>query len=143
MAVKRLFRFFPWKTPGRWRKSSRNRFFLAGERQSLRLKVGELGNSPFDYAAEVVNGRVVVATTSNGTVAIKSTDGAYRTLIGSFLNASAVCEAAQAGKDVLVVCAGTDGLFSLKIFMRRPAVAAFSPIAAEGVVSTGCKLERP
>ena len=88
---------------------------LAGERQSLRLEGCELGNSPFDYAAEVVGGRVVVATTSNGTVAIKATDGAYRTLIGSFLNASAVCEeAVQAGKDVLVVCAGTDGLFSLE-----------------------------
>ena len=65
---------------------------LAGERQSLRLEGCELGNSPFDYAAEVVDGRIVVATTSNGTVAIKATDGAYRTLIGSFLNASAVCD---------------------------------------------------
>lgn len=88
---------------------------FAGERQSLRIEGCELGNSPFDFSPETVRGRTVVTTTTNGTVAIKAAAGAYRTLIGSFLNAAAVCrEARRAGKDVLVVCAGTEGFFSLE-----------------------------
>lgn len=88
---------------------------FAGERKSIRIEGCSLGNSPFEFCKETVQGKKIVMTTTNGTVAIKSTDGAYRTLIGSFLNANAVCaQAAQYGKDILIVCAGTDGLFSLE-----------------------------
>lgn len=88
---------------------------FAGERKSLRIEGCQLGNSPFEFSQDTVQGKKIIMTTSNGTVAIKSTEGAYRTLIGSFLNATAVCaEAAQYGKDILIVCAGTDRLFSLE-----------------------------
>ena len=88
---------------------------FAGERKSIRIEGCSLGNSPFEFCKETVQGKKIVMTTTNGTVAIKSTDGAYRTLIGSFLNANAVCaQAAEYGKDILIVCAGTDGLFSLE-----------------------------
>ncbi len=88
---------------------------FAGERKSIRIEGCSLGNSPFEFSQDVVQGKIIGMTTTNGTVAIKSTEGAYRTLIGSFLNANAVCEqATQYGKDILIVCAGTDGLFSLE-----------------------------
>ena len=62
-----------------------------------------------------MQGKTIIMTTTNGTVAIKATEGAYRTLIGSFLNAKAVCQRAKEhAKDILIVCAGTDGLFSLE-----------------------------
>lgn len=88
---------------------------FAGERKSIRIEGCSLGNSPFEFSKDVVQGKTIVMTTTNGTVAIKSTEGAYCTLIGSFLNANAVCQqAVQYGKDILIVCAGTDGLFSLE-----------------------------
>ncbi|QDR82918.1 2-phosphosulfolactate phosphatase [Sporomusa termitida] len=88
---------------------------LAGERQSIKIEGFDLGNSPFDFAEASVRGQEVIMTTTNGTAAIKATAGAARTLIGSFANAGAVCHTArQCGQDVLIVCAGTDGLFSLE-----------------------------
>ena len=88
---------------------------LAGERQSLKMDGCDLGNSPFDFCRDKLAGQTVVMTTSNGTVAVKATDTAYRTLIGSFINAEAVCrEAKKYGKDIVIVCAGTDRTFSLE-----------------------------
>ncbi len=88
---------------------------LAGERQSVRIDGFDLGNSPFDFSGDKVKGRPVIMTTTNGTAAIRSAEGAWRTLIGSFLNAQAVCrKVKQYGKDVLIVCAGTERRFSLE-----------------------------
>lgn len=90
-------------------------YLLAGERQSIKLDGFDLGNSPFEFSGDKVKGRQIIMTTTNGTAAVKATEGACRTLIGSFLNAEAVCaQAKQYGKDILIVCAGTDGLFSLE-----------------------------
>jgi 2-phosphosulfolactate phosphatase len=88
---------------------------LAGERHSLKLDGFDFGNSPFDFLPDKVKGRQIIMTTTNGTVAIRSTEGAYRTLIGSFLNATAVCkQTPKYHKEVLIVCAGTERLFSLE-----------------------------
>lgn len=88
---------------------------FAGERYSLKLDGCDLGNSPFEFSQDKVKGKNIIMTTTNGTVAIKAAESAYRTLIGSFLNAKAVClKAKQYGKDILIVCAGTQGLFSLE-----------------------------
>jgi 2-phosphosulfolactate phosphatase len=88
---------------------------FAGERQSIKITGFDFGNSPFEFSAEQVQGKTIIMTTTNGTIAIKSTKNAYLTLLGSFINASAVCRAAQEqNKSILLVCAGTDGLFSLE-----------------------------
>lgn len=88
---------------------------LAGERQSIKIEGFDLGNSPFDFSEINVRGQEVIMTTTNGTTAIKATAGAARTLIGSFGNAGSICrKAKQHGQDILIVCAGTDGLFSLE-----------------------------
>jgi 2-phosphosulfolactate phosphatase len=88
---------------------------FAGERQSIKITGFDFGNSPFEFSAEQVQGKTIIMTTTNGTIAIKSTENAYLTLLGSFINASAVCRAAQEqNKSILLVCAGTDGLFSLE-----------------------------
>jgi 2-phosphosulfolactate phosphatase len=88
---------------------------LAGERRSLKIDGFDLGNSPFDFSADIVKNRSIIMTTTNGTLAIKATEGACQTLIGSFLNAEQVCRTAkQSGLDILIVCAGTERLFSLE-----------------------------
>jgi len=88
---------------------------IAGERQSLKLPGCDFGNSPLEFSPEKVHDQTIIMTTNNGTIAIKAAERAYRTFIGSFINAGAVCcQAKQFGKDILIVCAGTCGLFSLE-----------------------------
>jgi 2-phosphosulfolactate phosphatase len=91
------------------------KLLLAGERKGGRIEGFHLGNSPLEFTLDKVFEKTIVMTTTNGTIAIKATEGAYRTLIGCFLNADAVYRRAkQYGKNVLVVCAGTDRHFSLE-----------------------------
>ncbi|MPM94025.1 putative 2-phosphosulfolactate phosphatase [bioreactor metagenome] len=88
---------------------------FAGERKSIKIEGFNFGNSPYEFSPDKVKNETIIMTTTNGTVAVKATDGAYRTLIGAFVNAAAVCrKARQYGKDILIVCAGTDRLFSLE-----------------------------
>ena len=88
---------------------------LAGERQSIKIDGFDLGNSPYEFSKAVVENRHIIMTTTNGTVAIRAAQGSYRTLIGSFLNAHAVCKKVlEYGNDVLLACAGTDRMFSLE-----------------------------
>lgn len=88
---------------------------FAGERKSIKIDGFNFGNSPYEFSADKVQNQTIVMTTTNGTVAVKATEGSFRTFIGAFINASAVCQkASQCGKDVLIVCAGTDRLFSLE-----------------------------
>lgn len=88
---------------------------FAGERQSIRIEGFDFGNSPFEFSADKVKDQTIIMTTTNGTIAIAATEEAYLTLIGSFINAEAVCrQAVKHGKDIMIVCAGTDQLFSLE-----------------------------
>lgn len=90
-------------------------FLLAGERKGLRIDGFDLGNSPQEFTVERVKNKTVVMTTTNGTLAVKAVESADTVLIGGFLNAHAVCaRAAGYGKDIQIVCAGTDGRFSLE-----------------------------
>jgi 2-phosphosulfolactate phosphatase len=78
----------------------------------------QLGNSPKEFTAEVVAGKIIVMTTTNGTAALASTVGASEVLVGAFANYSAVLAwlraAARAGKSITIVCAGTNGRFALE-----------------------------
>lgn len=87
---------------------------LCGERGGVPPKGFTLGNSPLEYANEVVGGRELVLTTTNGTRALSMVSESSRVLIGAITNRLAVCEeAAKGGDGVTIVCAGTDGDVSL------------------------------
>jgi 2-phosphosulfolactate phosphatase len=87
----------------------------AGERKSIRIDGFDFGNSPFDFTEEKVCNQTIIMTTTNGTIAVRATEKAHCVLIGAFINAKAASQTAKAsGKDVLIVCAGTDGAFSLE-----------------------------
>jgi 2-phosphosulfolactate phosphatase len=89
---------------------------LAGERDGVRIGPDlaqgitfDLGNSPREFTAEVVKGRTIVMTTTNGTRALRSCLLARQTLAGSFLNLSATADAIRQARatHLLVVCSGT------------------------------------
>ncbi|WP_027363367.1 2-phosphosulfolactate phosphatase [Desulfotruncus alcoholivorax] len=90
---------------------------LAGERGGEKIPGFPHGNSPLEFWSGNNNGNdSLVLTTSNGTKAIRiASMYADKTLIGSLLNARAVALAAlQTGLDICLVCAGTEGSFSLE-----------------------------
>ena len=110
---------------------------LAGERGCRRIDDFDRGNSP--RALDFVPADELVLCTTNGTPAILAAVSlADEVLIGSLLNLSALIEAIPAGKDVTVVCAGTDGCFALedayvagRIVQRLGAARTDAALAAE------------
>ncbi|WP_409346434.1 2-phosphosulfolactate phosphatase [Paenibacillus sp. MBLB4367] len=88
---------------------------LGGERSCNKIPGFHLGNSPFEYNREAVEGKRVVMTTTNGTRAIQKSQKAQHVLACSLLNARACAKAAlEIGRDVIIVCAGTQDQFALE-----------------------------
>jgi 2-phosphosulfolactate phosphatase len=92
---------------------------LTGERNARKIAGFDLGNSPLEFRREIVSGKTIVLTTTNGTRALLAAAGGARdVLVGSYVNFSvvlrAVRSALQQGTDVAMVCAGSDRRFSLE-----------------------------
>jgi 2-phosphosulfolactate phosphatase len=102
----------------RARSLERSEVVLAGERKMTAIPGFALGNSPGSFTAEVVGGKIVVMTTTNGTAVLTGTAGAAEVLVGAFVNYSAVLSrlraAARTGKSIAIVCAGSNGRFALE-----------------------------
>ncbi len=98
---------------------------LGGERMGILIEGFQLDNSPARYTADVVAGKQIVFTTSNGTRALKRAIQADRILIGSFLNLAAVVnELSQCSGVIYLVCAGTDGAITGEDCLCAGAIAA-------------------
>ncbi len=88
---------------------------LCGERYGKPLPGFHLGNSPAEYRPEVVRGKTIILTTTNGTLLLAKCAKAPEVLLGALVNAAAVVEWLEAWKgDVLLACAGRHGGFSLE-----------------------------
>ena len=91
---------------------------LAGERQMRTIPGFDLGNSPGEFTREVVEGKTVLMTTTNGTAAIGVVQGARDLVVGSYVNFSAVLAmlraALRGGTDIAIVCAGREKQFALE-----------------------------
>jgi len=95
----------------RVRVYARGEVLTAGERRMQRISGFDLGNSPLEFTAEVLGGRTVLFTTTNGTVALTATAGARACFFAGFVNAEATVQAVQdmlvqEPRDVTIVCAG-------------------------------------
>jgi len=89
---------------------------LAGERGGRRIEGFDLGNSPGEFTSALVAGRDIIMTTTNGTRLLLAAQGAARLFVAGFVNVRAAAAALwDAGvADVLLACAGTDGLLSIE-----------------------------
>jgi 2-phosphosulfolactate phosphatase len=109
---------------------------LGGERKAVRVEGFEVGASPREFLEP--RARTLILSTTNGTRAILETARRCdRVLLGSLLNLSAVAAAVE-GDDVVVVCAGFQGVFALddaycagRIVERLGAERTDTAIAAE------------
>jgi 2-phosphosulfolactate phosphatase len=102
----------------RAKQFERSDVLLAGERRMHAIPGFDLGNSPREYTREAVEGKTVLLTTTNGTVALAGIQGARDVVVASYVNYSAVSAmiraAARGASDVTIVCAGRDRQFALE-----------------------------
>jgi len=96
----------------------RDAVILAGERKSERIPGFALGNSPAEFGPEVVGGKTIVMSTTNGTSALVAAQGAREVIAGAAVNFSTVaerCRAALAEQgDLVILCAGGEKHFALE-----------------------------
>lgn len=106
------------RSGGRRSRTATGGVRTAGEQGGLAPEGFEFGNSPAAFArADVTGSRIVMATT-NGTRAFHAVREAPVVLAGCLRNRRAAARAAvdaaiQGGLDVIIVCAGREGRFSL------------------------------
>jgi len=82
-------------------------FLKAAERQGEKVEGFDLGNSPTEYTRDVVEGRDIVLTTTNGTRACVMSSGAKEQLISSYRNLSATLKHLNKEQnDVVLLCSG-------------------------------------
>jgi 2-phosphosulfolactate phosphatase len=101
----------------RSRQFERSQVRLAGERKMLPIPGFDMGNSPVEFTSEAVNDRTVLITTTNGTRSLLALQGARDIVVASYVNLSVVSvmlRAAARANDISIVCAGTEGHFSLE-----------------------------
>jgi 2-phosphosulfolactate phosphatase len=88
-------------------------YLLGGERGGVLIPGFDLSNSPAEYTPDVVRGKTIIFTTTNGTRALAHARLAREILLGSFVNLSALCARLKTADGVDVICAGTRAKISL------------------------------
>jgi len=111
--------FIPILSPDQAREKAqqfeKERVLLGGEREGIKIEGFDLGNSPREYQREAVKDKTIIFSTTNGVKTLEMVKGAHRIVIGCFLNLQAVCNYCTNYKgDILLICAGKDGRFSLE-----------------------------
>jgi 2-phosphosulfolactate phosphatase len=88
----------------------------AAERGGSKVSGYDLGNSPFEYSAEVVKGKRIFMTTTNGTRALQRVKDAPHVVAGSLVNLQSVVSFLHELDPAVVwiVCAGWEGNFALE-----------------------------
>jgi 2-phosphosulfolactate phosphatase len=90
-------------------------YLLSAERDGSMVEGFDMGNSPYSYMGEEVNGKSVVMTTTNGTAALNLAKDAKEIIIGAFVNLDSVCKyLSEKSEDVVLLCAGWKNKFNLE-----------------------------
>jgi 2-phosphosulfolactate phosphatase len=87
----------------------RDRVLLGGERGGRLIPGLDLGNSPAEYTPDVVAGRRILFTTTNGARALAYARHARRVLVGAAVNLTAVAAQQESATHLVVLCAGIAG----------------------------------
>lgn len=91
---------------------------LGGERKALKIDGFDFSNSPLEYKRDIVEGKNVIMSTTNGTRALNLCSKADKVVVASVLNGQAVAKYLEnEEKEVVFVNSGTNGEFSSDDFM--------------------------
>jgi 2-phosphosulfolactate phosphatase len=112
-------------------------YLVAAERDGFILDFADFGNSPFNFTREKVSNKTIVYSTTNGTGIINMSSTAFMTVIGSFLNKSALSRwLLNQTEDVLLFCAGWKNRFNIEDTVCAGAIA--EELLSSGLYSTIC-----
>ncbi|MHA1605983.1 MAG: 2-phosphosulfolactate phosphatase [Candidatus Freyarchaeota archaeon] len=111
-------------------KHPREKVVLAGERRGLRIPGFDLGNSPLEFTRSVVEGKIVILTTTNFTKVVSSALKAPFIMAGCLRNAMAAAslamrEAAKQGRNVTIVHSGRKGFFTPEDYITAVVIKNF------------------
>jgi 2-phosphosulfolactate phosphatase len=103
-----------------------DRTILCGEQGSLKIQGFHLGNSPAEYTPQAVHGKTIVLTTTNGARSLIRARQAERAFCGALLNSGALARrlASLHPADLLLLCSGTNGGFSMEDALAAGAIVA-------------------
>lgn len=88
---------------------------LGGERNTKKIEGFALGNSPFEYSKDIVEGKSIVLFTTNGSKSIVKAKYSENLYTCSFLNITSVAKhLITLSTDVEIVCAGRNNYFSIE-----------------------------
>jgi len=99
---------------------------LCGERHCHRIEGFQLGNSPLEYTRETVQGRDLVFSTTNGTLAVAAAVAAHQMILAGLVNRAAVVDWIRDSQmeKVWIVCAGTDGQIAAEDVLTAGAIVS-------------------
>lgn len=117
-------RIIPVSTVEEAKQKKKEGYLVASERDGYVLDFADFGNSPFNFTAEMVKGKEIVYSTTNGTRCIQMASHSKAVVIGSFLNLSALSEwLIRQQSPVLIFCASWKDRFSLEDVVFAGALA--------------------
>ena len=116
---------------------------LCGERGGVAPSGFDMGNSPADFASAPLDDMEIILTTTNGTLAVSNTRGARRVIAATMLNAASAAghlvrrpNGDPSNGDpaaVYIICAGTDGRFSIEDFYCAGLIVSAFAVKGYGV----------
>lgn len=114
---------------------------LAGERNGERIEGFDLGNSPLEFDAETVADRSIIMCTTNGTRALENAIALKSSLIitSSIVNLSASVAAVAESDEILIMCSGREGYFSLEDSFCAGGIIAHLHLHAELILNDGAR----
>lgn len=116
------------------RTLGRDEVLLAGERKALPIEGFDLGNSPGEFTPERVGGKLVVMSTTNGTLALTAATAGERVVVGAWTNFQAVVDdLVRTEANPVFLCAGRDRAFGLEDAVCAGQMAAALLEALPGV----------
>lgn len=93
-------------------------YLLVGEYEGATLE-GFLSPNPMGLK-EIVSGKTIILSTTNGTVALKNSEMAKRVYAASILNSKAVAQQLRnthQGESIILICSGSSGEFNIEDFI--------------------------
>ncbi len=116
-------------------KLSREKVLLCGEREGQIIPGYDLGNSPLEYSREMVEGKTLIFTSTNGSAAMVKASAAKNAILACFNNISAAAEyILKQGDDLTIICSGANHQFSMDDAVCGGMLAHFLTHQCEGEV---------
>ena len=108
-------RIIPVATLEEAKEYKKKGYMVAAERDGIVRDFADFGNSPYNFKPELIKGKDIVYSTTNGTNAIKMAEKSNMVTIGAYLNITALANfLIEQQRDVVILCAGWKERFNLE-----------------------------